>query len=370
MNPAHLKLSAPKLTFAPRWFAWMAAVTLGWMVAILPTPGSAADWVTRWRSENPVWRGIHVMLRNGKAADDLAGQLDGLKALGVNALIVEIDYGFAFDSHPELRGGGDVVTKDAAKRLTAACHEHGIRLIPQFSCLGHQSWAKQTFPLLTTYPDFDETPGQFPDNKGIYCRSWCPQNPQVNPVVFSLLDEMIDAFGADAIHVGMDEVFLVASEHCPRCKGGDSGKLFAKAVNDLHHHVVDVRKLEMFMWADRFLDSKVMGYGEWEAAKNGTDTAVDLIPKDIVMCDWHYELLTDYPGKPKEYGSIGFLMGKGFRTWPSGWKKLAAIDAFVDESKKHPGDKMLGYLATTWGAVKTGALKDWPPLKEGIERLK
>ena len=58
---------------------------------------------------------------------------------------------------------------------------------------------------------------------------------------------MVNAFEADAFHVGMDEVFLIASEHCPRCRGGDPAKLFAKAVNDFHPHIVKERKWEMFM---------------------------------------------------------------------------------------------------------------------------
>ena len=86
--------------------------------------------------------------------------------------------------------------------------------------------------LLKTHPEFDETPGQFPNNTNIYCRSWCPQNPEVTKVVFALVDELVGAFETTAFHVGMDEVFIIASEHCPRCKGGDPAKLFAKAVND------------------------------------------------------------------------------------------------------------------------------------------
>ena len=105
----------------------------------------------------------------------------------------------------------------------------GIRLIPQFNCLGHQSWSKTTLPLLTKYPEFDETPGQFPGNTNIYCRSWCPQHPEVNQLVFALVDELVDAFEADAFHVGMDEVFLIASEHCSRCKGGDSGQALCES---------------------------------------------------------------------------------------------------------------------------------------------
>ena len=94
------------------------------------------------------------------------------------------------------------------------------------------------------------------DNKGIYCRSWCPLHPDVNSVVFALIDELADAFEADAFHVGMDEVFLVASDQCPRCRGKHPAEVFAKAVNDLHAHIVGEKKLTMLMWADRLIDGK------------------------------------------------------------------------------------------------------------------
>jgi hypothetical protein len=50
------------------------------------------------------------------------------------------------------------------------CRQNGIRLIPLFNCLGHQSWAKNTGALLKKHPEFDETPQIPADNKGIYCR--------------------------------------------------------------------------------------------------------------------------------------------------------------------------------------------------------
>ena len=121
------------------------------------------------------------------------------------------------------------VSKASAHRLAQAARANGIRLIPQINCLGHQSWSSNTLPLLVKYPQFDETPGMYPNNKDIYCRSWCPQNPEVNKVVFALADEMIDAFEADAFHVGMDEVFIVGSDYCPRCHGMDHGKTLRKS---------------------------------------------------------------------------------------------------------------------------------------------
>ena len=162
---------------------------------------------------------------------------------------------------------------------------------------------------------------------------------------------------ADALHVGMDEVFLIASEHCDRCRGGDPAKLFAKAVNDLHHHIVEERKLEMLMWGDRLLDSKALGFSEWEASRNGTQGAADLIPKDIIVCDWHYEKREDYP-------SVPFLLEKGFRVWPSGWQPLEATRAFSAFARRQTNPRLVGYLCTTWGKVRIPDVAEWPPITQ------
>ena len=301
------------------------------------------------------WLGVHVLVNANADVDALIAQVPALAALGFNVLIPEVNYNYAYESHPELRGG-DPVTRERARALASTCRQHGVRPIPQFQCLGHQSWSKTTFPLLIQYPQFDETPGQFPENDAIYCRSWCPQHPEVNPIVFDLFDELLDAFEADALHVGMDEVFLIASEHCPRCQGHAPAELFAKATNDYHAHLVGQRGVEMLMWGDRLLDSASTGYGKWEAAANATHPAIDMIPQDIILCDWHYTLRDDYP-------SIPLFLDKGFRVWPSGWKEVEATEALIDFARQHQSERMLGHLCTTWGAVKLDELAHWPPVQ-------
>jgi hypothetical protein len=318
--------------------------------------GARASAAREWRAKNPVWRGVHVLIEGDSQITDLQAELPKLAALGVNSLIVEVDYNFEFKSHPEVSAPLGV-TAAHAHAFAAAARRLGLRVIPQLNCLGHQSWSKTTFALLTKHPEFDETPGRFPENTDIYCRSWCPQNPEVNRIVFDLIDELADAFEADAFHVGMDEVFLIASEHCPRCRGGDPAKLFARAVNDLHRHIVGERQLEMLMWGDRLLDAKAMNGGEWEYAKNGTAGAVDLIPRDIVICDWHYE-------KHAEYPSVPFLLAKGFRVWPSSWQPLDGAHAFSAFAHDRKDKKVVGMLCTVWGKVKIGELAGWPPIGE------
>jgi hypothetical protein len=307
------------------------------------------------------WRGIHLIVKNDAEIDQLIDELPALSGMGLNVLVPEVNYQFAFRSHHELRGETPI-TWEGAAQLVEACRRYEIRLIPQFQCLGHQSWKEQTFPLLREYPEFDETPGQYPNNEDIYCRSWCPQHPDVNPIIFDLFDELLEAFAADALHVGLDEVFLIGSEHCSRCAGQDPARLFARAVNDYYGYLSE-RHVQMLMWGDRLLDGKATGYGLWEASENGTDPAIDMIPTDIVICDWHYEPMESYP-------SIQIFLDKGFPTWPGGWRNVVAVEALLKEALAHADNpRMLGYLCTTWGAAKPGELASWPPIVTAMDML-
>ncbi len=309
------------------------------------------------------WRALHVMVyTTDKDLEVLGDQVPKLAAMGVNVLILEVNYHFKFQSHPELRHGQNPITREGAGKLAALCQRHKIRLIPQFQSLGHQSWKAETFPLLAVYPQFDLTPGAFAQNKDIYCREWDPLNPKVNEIVFKLMDELIEAFHADALHVGMDEVFLLGSEKSPSTKGQDPAKVFAKAVNDLHEHLVKDRRVEMLMWGDRLFDANKYHWDKWEASKAGTAAAVDMIPKDIIICPWHYELKKAYP-------SIPLFLEKGFRVLPASWRKLDASKALIQYSQKFDSPKMLGHLFTTWGGKKD-TLTEYRPLVEGLKLLK
>jgi hypothetical protein len=309
------------------------------------------------------WRALHLLSYNtDKDLEALAAHLPKLAERGLNVLILEVDYNFKFESYPKLRQGTTPITPEGAGKFAAVCRKHGIRLIPEFQCLGHQSWKEHTFPLLTVYPEFDLTPDAFPKNKDIYCREWDALNPKVNEVVCKLMDEIIDGFKVDAIHVGMDEVFLLGSEKSPSTKGQDPAKLFAKAVKDIHQYVVKDRKIEMLLWSDRLFDAKKYKWDKWEASDYGTAAAVDLIPTDIILCPWHYELHESYP-------SVPMFVEKGFRVLPASYKKVDAVKALIQSSAKIESPKMLGHLFTTWSG-KIDAVEDYPPMVEGLKVLK
>lgn len=297
--------------------------------------------------EKPV-RGFHLRFGSHELVEPFKLFIEKVLApKGINHLIIECNTSFVFESHPEVKGGA--FTKEDAKGIADLCRSLGIRVIPLFQCLGHQGWGGAPNSLLKAHPEFDETPNVPLDAKWpeIFCRSWCPSHPDVNALVFDLMDEIIDAFEADAFHVGMDEVYVLADDNCPRCKGKSRAELFAKAVRDMYGHVVKDRGIEMWMWADRLNDSKKMGYDEWEGDTFGTHEAIDYIPTDITLVDWHYEKREGFP-------SIGNLLAKGFdRVLPACWYDTGVALFLLEESvrqakERNAVSRMPGMVVTSW----------------------
>ena len=103
---------------------------------------------------------------------------------------------------------------------------------------------------------------------------------------------------------------------------------------------------------------------------NGTDKAIDMIPKDIIMCDWHYE--TKYPlqATPKSvFSSPQIFVDKGFRVLPTSFRNVKAVKSFIDQSLAVPSDKVLGHLCTVWHPLAKGQYAKLPQLKAASKKI-
>jgi len=240
-------------------------------------------------------RGLSIAAPRTQSVDQFVKFIDDeLAARQINVLILRVDYNYQYKSHPELRDSAALSERDV-KKIVEVCQHHGIRIVPQINLLGHQSWAGSTGNLLRVYPEFDETPSvkmpgnyEWPNEDRLYCKSYCPLHPGVHKVVFDLVDELLDVFEASDFHAGMDEVFYIGEEECPRCAGHDKAELFAGEVWRIRNHLAE-KERNLWIWGDRLLDGKTTGLGMWEASMNNTYRAIDMIPKDVFICDWHYE---------------------------------------------------------------------------------
>jgi len=245
-----------------------------------------------------------------------------LSEYNVKNLIFEINYNYRYQSHPELSIDGAIEPEQIIK-LREICVKHNVNLIPQFNCLGHQSWQDFTYPLLEKYPEFDESSNDFDEFK-----SWCP-NSNVNHIIFDLIDELIDVFNSTRFHVGMDEVFTIGK--CPRCKNESNADLFAKAIND-YHKFLSSRNNRMMMWGDRLLRCPVNNPHRYEFSLNNTHQAINKIPKNIIICDWHYI-------KTNRVNSIPYLLSQGFDVISASWNNSAKFQLTYNTK---------GHIFTTW----------------------
>lgn len=272
----------------------------------------------------------------------------------INTLILRVDYNYQYESHPELRDAS-ALSKKEVKKIVEACRKHEIRIIPQVNLLGHQSWAGSIGNLLRVYPQFDETPNVkmpekyvWPNTDGLYCKSYCPLHPEVHKIVFDIVDEICDVFEADAFHAGMDEVFYIGEPQCPRCSGKDKAELFAGEVTRIHDHLA-LKSRSLWIWGDRLIDGKTTGIGEWEGSYNNTYKAVDLIPDDVMICDWHYERPDQTP--------VYFAM-KGLSVVTCPWRnsesavlQVRDMVKFRNSSTPEMRDRFKGIVQTVWSGA-------------------
>lgn len=314
-------------------------------------------------------RGFSIQAPGPESVDKFVNFIENeLAARQINVLILRVDYNYQYKSHPELRDSVALSEQDV-KKLVRACGEHGIRIVPQINLLGHQSWAGRTLNLLKVYPEFDETPSvkmpedyEWPNEDGLYCKSYCPQHPGVHKVVFAMMDELLDAFEATDFHAGLDEVFYIGEDECPRCSGHDKARLLADEVWRIRNHLAE-KDRKLWMWGDRLLDGKVTGLGMWEASMNNTHRAIDMIPKDVFICDWHYER----PDKTAVY----FAM-KGFNVATCPWRnpdvarvQVSDMISFRSESTPEMKAFFQGVILTSWSSAEGFMRNYYDDSKEG-----
>jgi hypothetical protein len=73
----------------------------------------------------------------------------------------------------------------------------------------------------------------------------------------------MEVFEADAFHAGMDEVFYIGDDKCPRCSGLDKAALFAGEVTKIRNHLAR-NGHELWIWGIGFWMVKQVA---WECGK-------------------------------------------------------------------------------------------------------
>jgi hypothetical protein len=272
------------------------------------------------------WRAWHMGCPARSELNDFRRIVDLMVALKYNTIMIEVNNGVRYESHPEI-AGSDALTKDELHQVVSYCKDRRLRVIPQLQTLGHFNYVLD----LPQYRDLAENP----DATGRWGRwTYCPSNPAVYKLVFDLMQELIDVFQPEYFHIGHDEVTFAELGTCPKCRLKKPHELFAEDVAKLHDFLA-ARGIRTLMWGDQLLPDHNGG------PPTNTALATDAIPKDTIICDWHYGPSADFP-------SVTYFKKHGFDVLACGWYEPLNAMNFAGVASR---EKILGYSGTTWYGI-------------------
>lgn len=264
-------------------------------------------------TDNPFcsFRGVHLYLPALSQMDFAKKLVKNIIApMGYNHLIIEICGAMEFESHPEINekyveanekyaqgiwpklphgtvGGGTIVKKEDIRDFCAYVRSFGIEIIPEIQSLGHVQFMTLAHPEIAEIPEnkkandvTDERLADIPPDE-FYAHSFCPSNEKSYEILFDLMDEIIDTFEPEKyVHMGHDEIYQIGV--CPICSKKDPADIYVEDILKLHKYLAE-KNLKMMIWADML--QPVSAYK--------TVSAIDRIPKDIVLLDFIWYFHTD-----------------------------------------------------------------------------
>ena len=220
--------------------------------------------------------------------------IDVLSDHKINMLHLYFENRFQFDKHPKVSPPG-VMTREQAVELDEYARTRFVELVPEVNCLAHLENAL----CVENYRRFAEDP----DNP----YEICTQNPEAVAFVEDMVRELAACFKSKYFHMGGDESSQMGT--CPKCaerieQDGGKQNLFAGHYTHVAEFIKSLGKRPM-MWGDMLLRHR---------------GAAEMMPKDIIIFDWHYG--------ETSVQTVKYFTSQGFDVYVcpamSGFSRLAA----------------------------------------------
>lgn len=167
---------------------------------------------------------------------------------------------------------GGFYTQDDIKEIVAYASRRQIEVIPEIAMPGHSNAALAAYPLLAC-PVIDEYIGAMPGLGGDHTRfAYCAGNEKTFTFLQHVIDEVVELFPSQYIHLGGDAIRHTHWEECPLCQA----RMKQEGLNDEEDLLGDfMRRIDRYV---RGKGRKVMG---WEEIMDAN------LSKGAVVFDWH-----------------------------------------------------------------------------------
>jgi len=116
----------------------------------------------------------------------------------------------------EVPSYGGYYTEEQIKEIIAYAAERNVTVVPEIEMPGHVASAIAAYPFLSCNqkPQLPLTGGSYSGMSSNYCAG----NEEVFTFLEHVLDEVIDLFPSEYIHIGGDEVDKTSWKSCPKCQ--------------------------------------------------------------------------------------------------------------------------------------------------------
>lgn len=164
------------------------------------------------------------------------------------------DRHYADEGSPGAYGG--YYTHKELRGLVAYAAERGISVVPEVEMPGHSEEVLAAFPALGC--DTARNTGDF-----------CPASPEAERFLRHVIDEVLDVFPSDYIHLGGDEANMTAWRDCKRCR---------RRMEELHTDNLNDLQADFMSRMMRYVNAKGRKAIVWDEVVSGTSAAAPALP--------------------------------------------------------------------------------------------
>lgn len=316
--------------FKARRQVWFIITALGLvlaMFAVLLTVEAKADFEQKGSCVGAI-RAVHI-IPNKLSLEDFKRLVDVAKTAGFCSIVVGIRSGLDIESI-SVESHVKTLDKSTLQAFKKYASQVGIDLIPEIKLLTHQEqFLKQLMPHgmynLTTYN---------------------PNDKKIKELVKKVVLELIEILDPPAFHIGHDEVS--GSTPYSRKKYLRNGEEMLPAKEYLDsvlflNQIISEKDIDVWMWGDMLIsadEAPKMRSKHFHGGFAGYGKPLrDLIPKNIIILDWHYK------DKTNDFFSVKLFVDSGLRVLGATYNNVANTHNFTKSAKTLGAS---GMISTNW----------------------
>lgn len=249
-------------------------------------------------------RGFHMHALGGRQLGEpdygfIRRAVELASHIKMNTLMVYMMGLFNIETQPYLSQGLSARQWHELARHARARH---VQIVPVVQTLGHQKW--------TFFWGGRQRRDLAADPSAKIPSVYNPQKPRVYEIYFDAIDQVLDALAPDILHLGHDEVAGRELAVVAKATGKTVPELFAEDLQRYYDRYTP-RGLRIAIWGDLLLNpDELPGANYCHGKPFDFYEARELIPKDVIIHDWHYNIAGT--GPRFEFPSSRLLMDLGF----------------------------------------------------------